>query len=62
MVRLKRAIRDYPLVASTVLVAMIGLVLLATPARAVAPWFVGAYALGIAAWEAVQMVLSLIHI
>ena len=61
MVRLKRAIRAYPLVASTVLVAMIGLVLLATPARAVAPWFVGAYALGIAAWEAVQMVRSLLR-
>ncbi len=61
MVRLKRAIRAYPLVASTILVAVIGLVLLATPARAVASWLVGAYALGIAAWEAVQMVRSLLR-
>lgn len=61
MVRLKRAIRAYPLVASTILVAAIGLVLLATPARAAAPWLVGAYALGIAAWEAVQMVRSLLR-
>ncbi|MCA0346923.1 MAG: cadmium-translocating P-type ATPase [Actinobacteria bacterium] len=61
MVRLKRAIRAYPLVAATILVAVIGLVLLVTPARAAVPWLVGAYALGIAAWEAVQMVRSLLR-
>lgn len=61
MFTLRRAIRAYPLVATTLLVGVVGLVLLATPARAAAPWVVGAYALGIAAWEAVQMVRSIIR-
>ena len=50
---LKRAIRAYPLVAATLLVAAIGLLLLATPAHGVASWIVGGYALCIALWEAV---------
>lgn len=58
---LKRAIRAYPLVAATLLVAVIGLVLLATPVHGAAPWIVGGYALCIALWEAVQMVRSIIR-
>ncbi len=58
---LKRAIRAYPLVAATLLVAAIGLLLLATPARGVASWIVGGYALCIALWEAVQMVRSILR-
>lgn len=61
MLTLRRAIRAYPLVATTLLIGVIGLVLLATPLRAIAPWIVGGYALAIAAWEAVQMVRSIIH-
>lgn len=56
----RRAIRTYPLVASTIVVAIVGLLMLATPARDIASWFVGIYALAIAAWEAVQMVRSLL--
>lgn len=58
---LKRAIRAYPLVAATLLVAAIGLLLLATPAHGVASWIVGGYALCIALWEAVQMVRSILR-
>lgn len=61
MVALKRAIRAYPLVAATLVVALIGLLLLATPGREYASWFVGVYALGIALWEATQMVRSLMR-
>ena len=53
--------RSYPLVVSTLVVAAVGLALLATPAREIAPWLVGAYALGIAAWEGVRMVRSLLR-
>lgn len=56
----RRAIRSYPLVAATLVVAVVGLLMLATPARDFAPWVVGIYALAIAAWEAVQMVRSLL--
>jgi heavy metal translocating P-type ATPase len=61
MRQLKRAIRAYPLVAATLLVAAIGLLLLATPAHGVASWIVGGYALCIALWEAVQMVRSILR-
>lgn len=53
--------RAYPLVIATLLVAMIGLVLLATPAIESASWIVGAYALVIAGWEAVGMIRQLIR-
>ncbi|MDI6024161.1 heavy metal translocating P-type ATPase [Leucobacter sp. UT-8R-CII-1-4] len=56
----RRAIRSYPLVATTLVVAVVGLLMLATPARDIAPWVVGIYALAIAACEAVQMVRSLL--
>lgn len=56
----RRAIRSYPLVAATLVVAALGLIMLATPARETAPWIVGIYALAIAGWEAVQMVRSLL--
>lgn len=45
---------------ATVIVAIVGLALLATPAREVAPWLVGGYALAVAAWEAVGMVRELL--
>jgi len=61
MVKLRRAMRSYPLVVSTIVVALMGLVMLATPARGYAGWVVGVYALGIAAWEAVQMVRSMLR-
>lgn len=61
MSRFTAAVRRYPLVAATLLVGAAGLVLLATPGRDAAPWVVGAYALGIAAWEAVGMVRSLLR-
>lgn len=60
MRRLSSLIRAYPLVIATLVVALIGLVLLATPARGAASWIVGAYALVIAAWEAVGMIRQLI--
>lgn len=60
MTALKRALRAYPMVATTLLVAAVGLALLATPARASAPILVGIYALIIAAWQAVGMIRSLI--
>jgi len=52
--------RAYPLVVATLVVAAAGLILLATPARAAAVPLVGAYALLIAAWEAVGMVRALL--
>ena len=52
MSRLRTAIAAYPLVFATLIVAAIGLLLLATPASGIARWLVGGYALAIAAWEA----------
>ncbi|PIJ11616.1 cobalt ABC transporter ATP-binding protein [Leucobacter sp. OLJS4] len=60
MTALKRALRAYPMVATTLLVAAVGLVLLATPVGAAAPILVGVYALLIAGWQAVGMIRSLI--
>lgn len=53
--------KAYPAVALTVAVGIIGLTMLATPAREVAPWVVGGYALCIAAWEAYGMVRQLMR-
>lgn len=61
MSRFSSLVRAYPLVIATLLVAMIGLVLLATPAIESASWIVGAYALVIAGWEAVGMIRQLIR-
>jgi heavy metal translocating P-type ATPase len=61
MSKLGAAVRRYPLVAATLAVGVAGLILLATPARGAAPWAVGAYALAIAAWEAVGMVRQLLR-
>ncbi|MCQ9367848.1 heavy metal translocating P-type ATPase [Brevibacterium sp. 91QC2O2] len=61
MSRFSSLVRAYPLVIATLLVAMIGLVLLATPASESASWIVGAYALVIAGWEAVGMIRQLIR-
>lgn len=57
---IRRAIRSYPAVATTLAVGALGLVMLATPFRDAAPWLVGGYALVIAAWEAVGMVRQLL--
>lgn len=57
---MRLAVASYPLVFATVLVAVIGLILLVTPARDSSRWIVGAYALVIAAWEAVGMIRQLI--
>lgn len=59
MSRSLAAVRAYPLVFATLLVATIGLLLLATPASGVARWIVGGYAL--AAWEAVGMIRQLLR-
>ncbi|KIP51554.1 heavy metal translocating P-type ATPase [Leucobacter komagatae] len=53
--------RAYPAVALTIVVAIIGLSMLATPARGIAPWLVGGYALCIAAWQAYGMVRQLMR-
>lgn len=55
-----RAARAYPLVAATILVAIVALGMLLTPAREASPWLVGIFALAIAAFEAVKMVRSLL--
>lgn len=60
MNRVRSAVMTYPLVFTTLAVALIGLALLATPARETAPWIVGAYALVIAVREAIGMVRQLI--
>ena len=60
MHRLRSAVRAYPLVFATIVVAAVGLVLLATPGRDAAPWIVGGYALLVAAWEAVGMIRQLV--
>ncbi|TYC99321.1 heavy metal translocating P-type ATPase [Arthrobacter echini] len=54
-------VRTYPLVLATLLVAAMGLILLATPASDAARWIVGAYALVIAAWEAAGMIRQLLR-
>ena len=61
MGRISSLVRAYPLVVATLLVALIGLALVATPASESASWIVGAYALVIAAWEAVSMIRQLIR-
>ncbi|MGK0715828.1 heavy metal translocating P-type ATPase [Leucobacter sp. W1153] len=61
MSQLVAATRRYPLVAATLVVGVVGLIMLATPARDAAPWVVGTYALAIAAWEAVGMVRQLLR-
>ncbi|KUF07897.1 heavy metal translocating P-type ATPase [Leucobacter sp. G161] len=58
---LLRWTKAYPAVALTIVVAIVGLSLLATPARGVAPWLVGGYALCIAAWQAYGMVRQLMR-
>ena len=59
--RLHSAARAYPLVFATVLIGIIGLTLTATPAHTAAPWIVGAYALVIAAWQAIGMIRQLVR-
>nr|MBP6684426.1 heavy metal translocating P-type ATPase [Leucobacter sp.] len=58
---LLRWAKAYPAVALTIVVAAVGLTLLATPARGAAPWIVGGYALCIAAWQAYGMVRQLMR-
>ena len=61
MSRVFSLVRAYPLVFTTLLIALIGLALLATPASESASWIVGSYALLIAAWEAVGMIRQLLR-
>lgn len=61
MSRFSSLVRAYPLVVATLLVALVGWILLATPARESASWIVGAYALAVAAWEAIGMIRQLIR-
>ncbi len=61
MDKLRGALRAYPAVAATVVVGVVGLLMLLTPARGAAPWLVGGYALVIAAWQAVEMVRQLLR-
>ena len=56
-----RGAKAYPAVVLTVVVGIVGLVMLATPARDIAPWIVGGYALCIAAWQAYEMVRQLMR-
>lgn len=45
----------------TLIVGLVGLALLTTPWHAATPWFVGGYALVVAAWQATRMVRSLLR-
>lgn len=58
---LARSVKAYPAVALTLLVAVSGLTLLVTSAAGWAPRIVGAYALGVAAWQAYGMVRELLR-
>lgn len=58
---IRRALRAYPAVATTLAVGVIGLLMLLTPFRDAAPWLVGGYSLLVAAWEAVGMVRQLLR-
>ncbi|QIM18971.1 heavy metal translocating P-type ATPase [Leucobacter coleopterorum] len=62
MSHLSVAIRNYPAVAATLVVALFGLVSLAMPAPLThaAPFVIGAYALIVAAWQAISMVRKLL--
>ncbi|UQN15038.1 heavy metal translocating P-type ATPase [Gulosibacter sp. ACHW.36C] len=61
MNNVRSALSSYPLVAATIVVGIVGLTLLATPASGIAPSLVGTYAIAIAAWEAVGMVRELLR-
>lgn len=54
------AIRRYPLVAATLLIAAIGLVLQLTDWRLAVPWLVGGYAIAIAIWLGIGMVRAIL--
>lgn len=54
-------LKSYPLVVTTIVVAITGLILLATPAHGASRWLVGSYALLIAAWEAIGMIRQLLQ-
>ncbi len=55
-----RLLRRYPLVAATLLAALVGGVLSATPAAWLSPWVVGGWAVAIALWAGVGMVRDLV--
>lgn len=54
------AIRRYPLVAATLLIAVIGLVLQLTDWRSAVPWLIGGYAIAIAIWLGIGMVRAIL--
>lgn len=54
-------VRRYPLVAATLVVAVVGLVLQLTPWSAVVSWIVGGYAIAIAGWLGIGMLRAIIR-
>lgn len=60
MTRVTTAIRRYPLVAATVLVAVVALTLTATPARDAVPWLVSGHVILVAARMFIGMVRDLL--
>jgi heavy metal translocating P-type ATPase len=58
--RVPTLLRSYPLVVATILIAIVGLLLIPTPAQDSARWIVGGYALLVAGWEAIGMIRQLL--
>ena len=61
MPRLLRIARRYWIVTLTIAVGLLGIVLSLTGAGAAVPWIFSAYALAIAAWQAIGMVRDILH-
>ena len=61
MPRLLRIARRYWIVTLTIAIGLLGIVLALSGAGAAVPWIFSAYALAIAAWQAVGMVRDILH-
>lgn len=61
MKSLGSSIQRYPLVATTIVVAAVGLTLQLTPWNAATPWLVGGYAIAIAAWLGIGMIRAIMQ-
>jgi cation transport ATPase len=61
MPRLLRIARRYWIVTLTIAIGLVGIVLAVSGAGAVVSWIFSAYALAIAAWQAVGMVRDILH-
>lgn len=57
----KSAVQRYPLVAATLVIALVGLSLQLTPWAPTAPWLVGGYAIAIAGWLGIGMIRAIIR-